>query len=127
MTPEMLVSIGHTIEQGHRLLHSLYDSGDLSIDQYDGIAKALLATSELRKSIEADGDLLIEKAERIESLQKGMLDLIVFASVVCDPESKDKEDHDAAKDVLRAAIKNGRALLRGVHFPGITDTFGPIR
>lgn len=52
LSDEFLKTITDTIEQACRLLNSLYDSGDLSTDQYDPIAAALLGASELRKEVD---------------------------------------------------------------------------
>lgn len=51
MSAALLSSIEAQLEQTSRLVHSLYDSGDLSVDQYDAIVRGLSGAALLRKEV----------------------------------------------------------------------------
>jgi hypothetical protein len=51
LSNEMIETIGQQNEEACRLLLSLHDNGDLSVDQYDPISRALLGNIYLRKEV----------------------------------------------------------------------------
>jgi hypothetical protein len=63
--------IERDIETGHRLLHSLYDNGDLSVDQYDGIERALFCLCGLLAAERARADELKEELEETKEALEG--------------------------------------------------------
>lgn len=120
MSEELLSSIGAQLEQTNRLVHSLYDSGDLSVDQYDAIVHGLSGAALLRKEV-AQHQTRLDDVMRAGDLEHARMASLIEA---CEATAAFIESYTPDSDLalyrptfyglLRVYGKNARAAVQAV-------------
>lgn len=120
MSDELQESIAAQLEQTSRLVHSLYDSGDLSVDQYDAIVHGLSGAALLRKEV------VRQELQLADVMRAGDLEHARMASLIeaCEALAQFVEAHTSTSLVartlpifyanLRVYGKNARAAVQAV-------------